>query len=300
MQLANQVVIVHGAQRSALYDLYARRIQRIPKALACKLEESAAAQVPIAAAAFKPILAYLTHHRFLQPRREGVPRLPFRLAHQWPLRPRTSSVRITLTRTNAQRLRQWLHDPGTAAQIRFLSVSLQDGLSDSFLSELLAPLRRRWNFGWERVQVAAPGDYQSTLLDGDAKVVGFKRATATPRLAKKLSPSVESYSLLQRYSELAGQLVIDADENVLPHPAETAFGYGALAPITQIVQRERFRVSLHNAKSKRARCKDCELRLACVHPFADRVDAQDITSEPKTCPYDPRSPDEQNELFSAQ
>lgn len=232
--------------------------------------------------------------------RAGVPRLPFRLAHRWPLRPRTSSVQVTLTRTNAQRLRQWLHDPGTAAHVRFLSVALQDGLSDTFLSELLAPLRARWNFGWERVQAAACGDYQSTLLDGDAKVVGFKRATATRRLARKFSPSVETFSLLQRYSELAGQLVVDADENVLPHPAETAFGYGALAPITQIVQRERFQVSLHNAKSKRARCKDCELRLACLHPYTDRVAAGDITSEPETCPYDPRSLDEQNALFRTQ
>lgn len=100
------------------------------------------------------------------------------------------------------------------------------------------------------------------------------------------------FSLLRNASESDGQLRIDSDGKMFPGIVERTYVIGTLVEITSAefdaaIRSEAARKYWGTTKDQVQKCKDCELRYACLHPRALRTDATRIESTPFGCSYDP-------------
>lgn len=144
------------------------------------------------------------------------------------------------------------------------------------------------------------GRLQSEIYSRSGKHVGTRRPSAAANVRGYLQIEYSTMVLLQRYVESAGTLYIDAEGKIYPHFSEKHFVLGDLGAQTLdgILQSENYRRHIGNRKDIRQRCGTCELRLACLYSFVDRVNPDDISSAPSSCQYDPSLDSYQNALFA--
>lgn len=301
MQLGHQVILVNGARRSALYDLYRRRLVRIPEVLASRIASDGGIDLSAAALQSAVVQDLLTRRfigNFGALAHKG--RLQFEMASQAPLLPILHTLTLESQGTWASQ-KEWVA-AGVASGVRFVTVFAPSGEHASIhasLQEISASAGHIF-CGFELSSETATTWTQTSIYDANGEAFATRhRLTGDRAFPTKFRVDEQHYSLLRQASELTGHLFVDASLEARPHPLETTISFGSILshdPFT-MVRSEGYKTVVDNRKDLREKCRVCELRLACVHPFADRINPDDIASAPAGCRYDPEALATQTHLF---
>lgn len=292
-RLQNQVVLVDGAARSALLDLAGARLHRIPHNVARQFVEGVV-DGALPDEATQRWLDRLATDGYLA---TDLPPLwqRYRSFGGTPFTPgfHTLAVSGDLTR---ERLLEWL--AGTTVAIRHIVVQVDSGRRDEALA-LAQCLAKRCHCAGYEVIWRQDAQERADIFRRDGQRIGVKQFLPLgDRIRDKLVIDYRTASLLANGSEAAGYVFIDRHQFIKPHRDETTVVYGAMKThsLDDVVSGDVFHAVARNSKSVRKTCRDCEFRLACLHSFVDREDAEDIASAPRSCRYDPYSADSQSRL----
>ena len=292
---ANQVVIVRGARRAALYDfrsLKAARMQRIPLDIANLIETHALARTDEQ----RRWIAFLLSVGFLED--AIAPHWqPFHADWTHPFGARLHSITIDVRTANVERLNSWISASMLARELHlgfYLEAQPCSDIGDGIASLIAAVNAASFEL--------FPFDSdQSVIFDRDGVVIARRNQQETrgDRVVQQLLPSLAAYQRSRRGSETIGQIHVDADLCVWPHRDEAHYLLGdlRLQSLDDILAGARYRAIRENSKDRRAVCRHCELRYACTSNYTRRADPHDIHSAPRDCTYDPLSDDQQAEQF---
>ncbi|MCC8444812.1 SPASM domain-containing protein [Xanthomonas translucens] len=194
---------------------------------------------------------------------------------------------------NYRRLRHLLEKDELAYLVRHVVILNADANLD------FAGLMRKYALSYELAGEVSDGIYSKVFSKlGDH--VATRRPVKLKNNRDLLRIDYRTMIVLMNYVESVGTIFIDALGNVTPHVNEKHFVLGAIdvTGLDGIISGEAYQRHISNRKAKRVRCGSCELRLACLHSFVERVDPSDISSEPTMCIYDPHDESYQNALFA--
>lgn len=292
MNLGDNVLVVQGERRLALYNMAKSSLARAPLFVADVLK--GAAELRKLPSAARRLLDSLIARGYLQESVEAEWR-PYRIdARCAPVSP-VGTLIIEARRNGVKRVSALLDFDQNSHLVRHL-IFLGGRDSDRSLAVRVAKRHRR------SYELAEPrnGEICSRIFSSDGKLVGYRNPVPAKNHRDFLRVGGDTAAVLDRYVESVGAVFVDASGLVYPYPSERHCVVGDLgrSDLETMLGGREFGKFLENRKGIRARCRGCELRLACLRSFVDRVDPDDIASEPASCRYDPASEDFQNELFS--
>lgn len=307
MRLSNQTIIVHGAQRSALYRLdhsKGAQIQRIPSDIAQLLEHD----LPPQSATQKRWLEYCVHARFAE---RDTPMFWEKFTPDWSYclnrELSTMSFDIGVAGPSAAIL-PWLQQ-SKYRQLHFVFF-LSEPPDQACMREICHLVRDAQAASFE-LQIMDAKEYipiiESIIFNARgqaiAKRLQYNTSTKDVTLLDHLDPSLQLYLLQTHFSESRGQIHIDAGLTIWPHQNERHYALGALGdiaslPLDALFATPQWKHISSATKDSRQKCRDCELRYACLSDYTDRSSASDLHSAPRNCAYDPTASDWQKQLFN--
>ncbi|WP_374013714.1 hypothetical protein [Pseudoxanthomonas koreensis] len=318
-RLGNQVVLVHGAHASALYDLFDGRIQRVSSGLGKVLEGvDGHADVPgkYDASVLESLLRRLAERGFLE-RCQGnggqrysfdskVPRFP-------PLRTLSFEIGSGTTAEDFGRILNFIADAsrrfslgsfaflvgGSCDPAGGLEAVVASGLRHARFSicELWCASEAVGRFKALRSRLPHPGRvFVSEACDPVHGTIGVDEGGVRSvwdwdagLLPSAMVCRADYYHLLGMYAECYGCLHFDRDWNVFPDVSEMDFFIGrpgAGVGLDDLLRDERLLGYWKVGKDRRDKCRDCELRYACPNPLSRRSRPDRLGSAPANCSYD--------------
>lgn len=302
MRLGNQVVLVRGVARSALYDLHRRRLVRIPAALSERIGPDGRIDLPESATGL-PVLADLLSRKFIVKagREHGSEGEGFRISRRYPLIPPLHTLSLEIGDRQREQI-DWLTE-AIALGVRFVTVFTGQGVNDQAFRTLsrISSSEGHAFRGFEIVEGRPEEWTRGTIYMANGRKAAVRHpASGRQAFHSKIRVDDAHFSLLNNYSELTGHVFMGRDLTLRPHSSEAMLVFGNASRLSPSGLRgtDAYTLTQSNSKAIREKCGGCELRFACVHPFSDRRDSYDIASAPVTCVYNPYDKDPQAELFN--
>lgn len=293
----NQVLLVRGARRAALYDfrdMNHARIQRIPLPIADRVQ----AHEDGTSADERRWLAFLLQAGFID---DTIPPYwqPFRPDWSHPFRPALHHVTIDVDATAFDTVCAWLERSTLARGLQYVFHVTRD-ITPSLAQRMALLVERVAAPGFELFPVD-PSIISSLVCDRDGTPIARRELAARddPSLSATLKPGLFQLQRNRVGAETGGQIHVGADLLVRPHRNEQHYMLGdvRIDEFDDIARGDRLAASNAAGKDLRTTCKDCELRYACLRDFTARTDPADLHSAPADCPYDPHSGEQQAHLF---
>ncbi|MCW0422517.1 hypothetical protein NB713_000460 [Xanthomonas sacchari] len=288
MRLGDNVVLVEGSKRVALYHMALGKLIRAPLFVRefglGKREPKGDIEIRTA--------EKLISAGYLQKENESK-WLPYSVQATTPNISPLSNLVVLGSGDNYIRLRNLLEKDELAYLVRHVVILSADARFD------YAGLMKKHALSYE-IACEISGEIHSKVFSKLGGYVATRRPIRLKNNRDLLRVDYRTMIILINFVESVGTIFIDALGNVTPHVNEKHFVLGALdvAGLSGIISGEAYRRHISNRKAQRARCGSCELRLACLHSFVERVDPSDISSEPAMCMYDPNDDSYQNALFT--
>jgi radical SAM protein with 4Fe4S-binding SPASM domain len=293
MRLGDNIVLVQGSKRVALYDMGRNTLMRAPRFVSELVSQDHEGGRPPAGCERKVVDALVARgylHPIAEPGWQAY-RADAALPGVSPL----ANVIVDASEGNLARLSAVLESDPWAHLVRHVVFVLR---GDS-RRRALAGIATRHGCSFELAE-GGDGRLRSEIYSRKGRHVGTRTASDAVNVRSYLQIEYNTMVLLRNYVESAGTLYVDPEGTIYPHFSEKHFVLGDFGAQTlaQVVEGDNYRRHIGNRKDLRQRCGACELRLACLRSFVDRVDPSDIASAPASCQYDPELDSYQNALFN--
>jgi len=296
MQLGDNVTLVEGSRRVALYDLGRRTLIRAPLFVRGVVSERNSGSTSFGSAEAR-VVEQLTNAGYLQ-RAPSHGWQAYSLERHIPSVSPASTLIVAASKRIPKHVSDALEADAETRLVRHL-IFVSQAEASAALVRSAATLAARNGFSFE-IALETDGRLQSSIYSSRGRLVGRREATDAVNAASLLHIHYGTMVLLRHYVECAGTLFVDGDGVVRPHLSERHFVLGDLTKqsLECIIDGAEYRRHVLNHKGVRQKCGQCELRLGCLRSFVDRADAHDIASAPVSCRYDPTGASYQNDLFT--